>query len=140
MDIITRYAWAPEASPDLVDLGRERLREAGPDVLLGDLIACDRFDVMERLGEIEVPTLKGRSKLVVPRGAQSGTILRMRGQGLPRLDGYGVGSQNVRVVVEVPTKLDAEQEELLRRYTSMEQQQVGTRQRSFWNKVREIFE
>ncbi|MBN1811090.1 MAG: alpha/beta hydrolase [Anaerolineae bacterium] len=57
LDIITRYAWAPEASSQLVDLGRERLREAGPDVLLGDLTACDRFDVMERLGEIAVPTL-----------------------------------------------------------------------------------
>jgi pimeloyl-ACP methyl ester carboxylesterase len=41
----------------LVDLGRERFREAGPDVLLGDLTACDRFDVMERLGEIDVPAL-----------------------------------------------------------------------------------
>jgi pimeloyl-ACP methyl ester carboxylesterase len=57
LDIITRYAWAPDASPALVDLGRERLREAGPDVLLGDLTACDRFDVLERLGEIDVPTL-----------------------------------------------------------------------------------
>jgi pimeloyl-ACP methyl ester carboxylesterase len=57
LDIITRYAWAPEVSSELVDLGREHLREAGPDVLLGDLTACDRFDVMERLGEIDVPTL-----------------------------------------------------------------------------------
>jgi pimeloyl-ACP methyl ester carboxylesterase len=57
LDIITRYAWAPDVSLELVGLGRERLREAGPDVLLGDLIACDRFDVMERLGEVDVPTL-----------------------------------------------------------------------------------
>ncbi len=57
VDIITRTAWATDVSPELVDLGRERLREAGSDVLLGDLTACDRFDVMERLGEIDVPTL-----------------------------------------------------------------------------------
>jgi pimeloyl-ACP methyl ester carboxylesterase len=57
LDIITRYAWSPEALSNLVDLGRERLREAGPDVLLGDLIACDRFDVMGRLEEVDVPTL-----------------------------------------------------------------------------------
>jgi pimeloyl-ACP methyl ester carboxylesterase len=57
LDIITRYAWSPGAPSELVDLGRERLREAGPDVLLGDLTACDRFDVMERLGKIGVPTL-----------------------------------------------------------------------------------
>lgn len=57
LGIITRYVWSPEAPSELVDLGRERLREAGPDVLLGDLIACDRFDMIERLGEIDVPTL-----------------------------------------------------------------------------------
>jgi pimeloyl-ACP methyl ester carboxylesterase len=57
VSIITRHAWSQEVPSELVDLGRERFREAGPDVLLGDLIACDRFDVMERLGEIDVPTL-----------------------------------------------------------------------------------
>jgi pimeloyl-ACP methyl ester carboxylesterase len=57
LDTITRYAWASGAPTNLVELGRERLRETGPGVLLGDLIACDRFDVMERLDEIDVPTL-----------------------------------------------------------------------------------
>jgi pimeloyl-ACP methyl ester carboxylesterase len=57
LDTITRYAWASGAPTNLVELGRERLRETGPDVLLDDLIACDRFDVMERLDEIDVPTL-----------------------------------------------------------------------------------
>jgi pimeloyl-ACP methyl ester carboxylesterase len=68
VDIITRYAWSQEAPPELVDLGRERFREAGPDVLLGDLTACDRFDVMERLGEIDVPALvvAGSADRLVP--------------------------------------------------------------------------
>jgi len=57
LDTITRYAWSSDAPTNLVELGRERLRETGPDVLLSDLQACDRFDVMERLGEIDVPTL-----------------------------------------------------------------------------------
>jgi len=90
--------------------------------------------------EIEVPTLKGKNKLKIPKGSQSGTTLRMRGQGLPRLDGYGVGSQLVRVLVEVPTKLTAEQDELLRKYAALEQQNVGTRQKGFWDKVKELFE
>ena len=90
--------------------------------------------------EIEVPTLEGRSNLKIPKGTQPGTLLRMRGLGLPRLDGYGVGNQVVRVIVEVPTKLPKEQEELLRKYAEMEKQHVGTKQKSFWNTVREIFE
>jgi len=55
--LITRFAWSSETPPSLTELGRQALLEAGPDVLEGDLIACDRFDVMARLGEIEVPTL-----------------------------------------------------------------------------------
>ena len=89
--------------------------------------------------EIEVPTLQGKSKLTVPDGTQPGTVLRMRGMGLPRLDGYGVGNQLVRILVEVPTKLSDEQEELLRHYAELEKQNVGAHQRSFWDKVRELF-
>jgi pimeloyl-ACP methyl ester carboxylesterase len=57
LDAITHYAWSSEAAPALLDLGRRRLRDAGPDVLLKDLTACDRFDVMARLGEIDAPAL-----------------------------------------------------------------------------------
>ncbi len=55
--IITRLAWSPETSPDLIELGRQALLDAGPAVLKSDFVACDRFNVMERLGEISVPTL-----------------------------------------------------------------------------------
>jgi molecular chaperone DnaJ len=112
-------------------------RRGGDDVLLEVPIG---FAQAALGAEIEVPTLKGKSNLTIPRGTQSGTTLRMKGLGLPRLDGYGVGNQLVRIVVEVPTKLDKEHEELLRRYAELEQRSVGTRQKSFWDKVREIFE
>ncbi len=55
--LITRYAWRPATKPALVELGRQALLQAGPDVLLNDFTACDRFDVMHRLTEIHVPTL-----------------------------------------------------------------------------------
>jgi molecular chaperone DnaJ len=90
--------------------------------------------------EIDVPTLEGKSKLTVPRGSQPDTVLRMRGQGLPRLDGYGVGNQLVRIAVEVPARLTEEQEELLRKLAELEKKHVSARQKSFWSKVREIFE
>jgi len=90
--------------------------------------------------EIEVPTLQGRSTLKIPGGTQPGTLLRMRGLGLPRLDGYGVGNQVVRVAIEVPTRPTKEQVELLTKYAELEKKQVGTRQKGFWDTVREIFE
>jgi pimeloyl-ACP methyl ester carboxylesterase len=57
VDLITRYAWSPDTASSLTRLGREALRETGPDVLLGDFVACDRFDVMESVAQIKVPTL-----------------------------------------------------------------------------------
>jgi len=112
-------------------------RRSGEDILLELPIG---FAQAALGAEIEVPTLRGKSKLAIPKGTQSGTTLRMRGQGLPRLDGYGVGNQLVRVMVEVPTKLTQEQNELLRKYATLEQQNVGARQKGFWDKVREFFE
>lgn len=63
--------------------------------------------------EIKVPTLEGTAKLRVPEGTQSGTMLRLRGQGIPRLRGHGRGDQLVRIRVVTPTKLNAKQKEAL---------------------------
>jgi pimeloyl-ACP methyl ester carboxylesterase len=57
VEIITRFAWSQGASPRLTELGKQALLDTGPDVLLGDFSACDRFDVMERLEQVQVPTL-----------------------------------------------------------------------------------
>ena len=57
VDLVTDYAWSPGAAPALKELGREALRETGPDVLLRDFRACDGFDVIGRLEEIRVPAL-----------------------------------------------------------------------------------
>jgi pimeloyl-ACP methyl ester carboxylesterase len=57
VELITRFAWSRGALPRLIELGKRALLDTGPDVLLGDFSACDRFDVMERLEKIKVPTL-----------------------------------------------------------------------------------
>ncbi len=64
--------------------------------------------------EIQVPTLEGEETLVVPAGTQAGTVLRLRGRGVPRLNGHGRGDLLVILSVVVPSDLDAEQKELLR--------------------------
>ena len=55
--LVTQYAWSPATDLSLTNVGRDALRQTGPDVLLGDFVACDRFDIMERLAEIQVPVL-----------------------------------------------------------------------------------
>jgi len=64
-------------------------------------------------GTIEVPTLQGTAKLKIPVGTQTNTILRLKGKGLPSLQGYGHGHQNVQVLIETPKKLNKKQKELL---------------------------
>jgi molecular chaperone DnaJ len=67
-------------------------------------------------GEIEVPTLKSKAKLKIPAGTQTNTIFRMKDKGIPYLHGSGVGSQLVKVIIQVPEKLTKRQKELLREF------------------------
>src|SRR2546425_1212428 len=62
--------------------------------------------------EVDVPTLDGTSRLRIPSGIQTGTILRLRGKGLPRFQRSGRGDQLVRVIVQTPTRLSAEEHRL----------------------------
>ena len=63
--------------------------------------------------EISVPTLEGEHVLKVPDGTQSGTTLRIRGKGVPVLNGHGKGDLFVEVRVQTPGKLNKRQRELL---------------------------
>lgn len=62
--------------------------------------------------EIEVPTLKSKAKLKVPKGTQTHTTFRLKGEGIPDVHGRGIGDQYVRVIVKTPTKLSEEQRKL----------------------------
>ena len=64
-------------------------------------------------GELEVPTLDGRVKLKIPAETQTGKVFKLSGKGIVSLQGYGRGDQLVILQVEVPTKLDTKQREVL---------------------------
>jgi len=66
--------------------------------------------------QIDVSTLDGNALVTVPPGTQTGTVLRLKGRGLPDLRGYGAGDEFVRVTVVTPTRLSASQKELLRQF------------------------
>jgi molecular chaperone DnaJ len=93
--------------------------------------------------ELDVPTVTGTARLVVPAGVQSGTVLVLRGKGLPNLEARGKGDLRVRVAVWTPERLTPEQEALLRRLAEIEDTppvpgEAGGR-RGFWSRVREAF-
>jgi len=63
--------------------------------------------------ELEVTTLDGKVKYTMPEGTQSGTVFRLRGRGIVRLNSSSRGDQFVTVVVDIPSGLNAEQKDLL---------------------------
>jgi molecular chaperone DnaJ len=90
--------------------------------------------------ELDVPTIGGSARLKVAPGTQSGRLLRMRGRGLPHLQGGTRGDLIIRVVVWTPTELTSEQESLLRKLARVEapaQRVDDGRDRGFWSRVRE---
>jgi len=66
--------------------------------------------------ELNVPTLNGEKRLTIPKGTEAGEIFRLRGEGFPRLRGYGRGDQVVQVIVKTPKNLTKRQEEILREF------------------------
>jgi pimeloyl-ACP methyl ester carboxylesterase len=54
---ITRFAYSRNASPQLIERGIHQLIQCPPEVLYGDFLACDRFDVMDEVERIKLPTL-----------------------------------------------------------------------------------
>ena len=89
--------------------------------------------------EIEVPTLDGPDKLAIPKGTQTGDILRLKGRGMPEINGRGRGDELVEVFVETPRQLSPRQEELLRELADVEHVHVSARRKSFLEKVRDYF-
>jgi molecular chaperone DnaJ len=87
---------------------------------------------------IDVPTLDGPAKLKVPAGTQSGKVFRLKGKGIPALQGGGRGDEHVRIFVETPTHLTKEQRELLERFAAASGEETNPRARTFWEKVQDL--
>jgi molecular chaperone DnaJ len=90
--------------------------------------------------EIEVPTLEGKLSQRIAEGAQSGKTIRLRGQGLPSLRSATRGDQHLHLFVEVPTKLNKRQRELLAEFAEESGSEVTPVTKSFLDKLRDLFE
>src|SRR5258706_7098690 len=64
-------------------------------------------------GEIKVPTIESEVKIRVRPGTQSGTMMRLKEQGVPHLQGRGKGDEYVRINVIIPDKLNKEQKNII---------------------------
>jgi len=89
--------------------------------------------------EIEVPTLDGKVKYTIPEGTQTGTVFRLKEKGIPKIRGNSRGDQYVKVVVEVPKKLNETQKDLLKQFAVECGSNVHEKKRSFGQKIEDMF-
>jgi molecular chaperone DnaJ len=87
--------------------------------------------------ELELTALGGKEKMVVPPGTQPGTVLRLKGKGLPHLRGHSRGDLVVRVSVELPTHLTAAERQLLTQLAELRGEQVHPKDKGIFQKVRD---
>ena len=86
--------------------------------------------------KVEIPTLRGKTSLSIPAGTPAGKMIRLKGEGLPHIEGRGRGDLHVRVDVEIPTKLTDRQKDLLKEYAEIEKKSSGGT--SFFDKIRNM--
>lgn len=96
--------------------------------------------VQAALGDtIEVPTLDGKVEMKVPAGIQSGTVMRLRGKGVPYLRSTGRGDQHVRIKVLTPQKLTDRQKELLQEFAGIKNEKANPERESFLKRIKDMF-
>ena len=109
----------------------------------GDDLICEvpvSFGQAALGAEIEVPTLDSRATIKIPAGTQPGTTFRIKGKGVKNLQGYGHGDLHLRIQVEIPTHLTAEQKNKLREFSESCGDDVNPISRSFFEKAKKLFQ
>ena len=91
--------------------------------------------------QAEIPTIDGKVRVRIDAGTQSGKVLRLRGKGLPILNGYGNGDMLVNVNVWIPKKINKKEEELLQQLAQSEnfKPKPTAEEKSFFSKIRDYF-
>ena len=84
-------------------------------------------------------TLDGSEDLVIPGGTQSGRVFRLKGRGVPHVQGRGRGDLLVQVVVDTPSKLSAEEDELLRDLARLRGDDVAPPGDSLFTRIKSAF-
>ena len=90
---------------------------------------------------LEIPTLQGKVKMKIEPGTPSGKILRLRGKGLPDVNGYGTGDMLVSINVWIPKATNKEEREILEklRHSPNFQPNPTKQEKGFFSKMKDIF-
>lgn len=92
--------------------------------------------------EVEIPAIGGKIKVKIPAGTQSGKVLRVKGKGVPDVNGYGRGDLHIYVQVWIPTKLTSEEKKLVEKLKGCESFKPipsGEEKQSFFDRLKGLF-
>jgi molecular chaperone DnaJ len=89
--------------------------------------------------ELEFATLDGDEMVTIPAGTATGRVMRLRGKGVPRLHGRGRGDLRLHVMVDTPTDLSDEEEELLRRLAELRGEAVAAADSGLFSRIKSAF-
>jgi len=105
-----------------------------------DILAQINISLVKAIlgSEVEVATLDGKVKMKIPTGTQSGSIFRLKEKGLPDLHSRVRGDELVKVIVEIPRHLTAEQRKLIEEYAILSGQEPDTKS-SFSERIKKAF-
>lgn len=117
--------------PDLVRDGNDLLYNtfiSYPEAVLGD--------------SVEIPTLDGKVKVKIEPGTQPGKVLRLKGKGIPDVNGYGRGDLLIKVNVWIPKNLSKDDKKLIEdlRDRAFVKPTVGDTKKGFFRKMKDFFE
>jgi molecular chaperone DnaJ len=112
----------------------ERFERQGDDLIVELPVS---FSQAALGAEFKVPTATEETVVVVPAGTQSGTVMRLKGKGLPRLGQNGTGDLHVRIHVWTPDGLNEEQSRLFRELAAVEGD-PPSRSGGLWSKIKEV--
>ncbi len=90
---------------------------------------------------IEIPTVDGKARIKIPAGTQPGKVLRLKGKGLPDVNGYGHGDLLVNINVWVPKTLSKEENDFMLKAQNSENfiPKPGSRDKSFFHRMKDYF-
>lgn len=89
--------------------------------------------------ELKVPTVDGEVKYEVPQGTQPGTVFRLKGKGVPRVNSSGRGDQYVTIIVDIPKTLNDKQKDALRLFMEASGDSHEDIKKSFMDKLKGSF-
>ncbi len=90
--------------------------------------------------DVEVPTVSGKARIKIEPGTASGKVLRLRGKGIPDVNGYATGDQLIYVDVFTPKKLSNDEKAMMKQLLESENFIPDpSKERGFFDKMKDIF-